>query len=174
MSVYFCSDFHLGHKNIGNFRDDIIATCQQNTDLMQVLWDKRIHKNDLVYCLGDMAFDQAGLDLLGSWRGRKILVKGNHDDFVSTEAQSKVFEEIHGMLKYKGFWLTHCPIHPQEMRGRRANLHGHTHNHIITRKNWRGAEIPDKRYFNCCVDVLFPKYKDVFVSLEEVRRIYGV
>lgn len=162
MSTFFCSDFHLGHKNIGIFRP-FVGDCEGNTSFLINQWNQTITKNDLVYCLGDMAFDKGSLDLIANLKGRKILIKGNHDDFVSSKDQLEVFEEIHGMLKYKGMWLTHCPIHPDEMRGRKANLHGHTHDY----------NIKDDRYFNCCADSLWTKYNKVFVSLEDIRKIYG-
>ena len=171
MSVYVCSDLHLDHKNIATFRS-FVSSCQQNTDLIKEDWQRRISKNDVVYILGDAAFGIEGLNLLGNLKGRKILIKGNHDDFVSTSDQSKVFEEIHGMLKYKGFWFTHCPIHPDEMRGRKGNVHGHVHNASVQKRGFLGKKVLDKRYLNACVDVIYPQYGSIFISLDEIRKYF--
>ena len=51
------------------------------------------------------------------------------------------FDDVMGGFSYKGVWLTHIPIHPDELRGR-PNIHGHTHNHIIN----------DNRYLNVCME----------------------
>ena len=161
MSVYFISDPHLGHKNIAGFRS-FVSSCKDNTGQFLEHWRKTINKRDIVYMLGDVAFDKESLDLVGSLYGRKILIKGNHDDLVTTKQQAEVFEEIHGMVRYKKMWLTHCPIHPAEMRRCHINLHGHVHD----------ATIPDDRYVNCCVDAIYPEYGSWFVSLDQIREKY--
>jgi calcineurin-like phosphoesterase family protein len=124
--------------------------------------------------MGDTAFDQESLNLIGNLKGRKILIKGNHCDLVSTHAQCQVFEEIYGILKYKGMWLTHCPIHPDEMRARKGNIHAHVHNESIMKKGSFGKKTLDPRYFNTCVDVIYPKYGSVFVSLEEAKKYFTI
>lgn len=167
------SDPHVGHRNIARYRP-FVDSCEDNTAQFLDQWKKTIRKEkDIVYVLGDAAFTYEALDLYKGLRGRKILVKGNHDDMVSTKAQAEVFEQIYGMLKYKAFWLTHCPIHPAELRGKRGNVHGHVHEKSIT-KRWglMGGRIPDKRYFNACVDAVFPKYDSWFVTLDQVRDFF--
>lgn len=171
MSVYFCSDLHLGHKNISKFRP-FVSSTEENTNLVVNDWTKKISKNDVVYCLGDAAFDKDSLNILGNLKGRKVLIRGNHDDFVSIHDLSCVFEEIYGMFKYKGMWLTHCPIHSDEMRGRKGNVHGHTHNHIIKKGIWP-FKMDHPKYLNVCVDVIWKKYNSIFISLDEVRKYFG-
>ena len=169
MSVYFLGDPHLGHKNIGNFRK-FVTDSQHNTNLITADWKKYVNKRGIVYIFGDAAFTLEALDHISWLPGRKILIKGNHDDTVSTAAQLNVFEEIHGMLKYKGMWLTHAPMHPDELRGK-ANVHGHVHNYSIKRRNWYGKKVIDTRYLNMCPDVIYPKYGKCILSLEEVKGI---
>lgn len=171
MSVYFIGDPHLGHKNISKFRPWVKNT-QENTELFEYEWRKTISKRDDVYIMGDAAFDNASLELIKCLPGRKILIKGNHDDFVTTKAQTEVFHEVHGMLKYKGMWLTHCPIHPDEMRNRKCNIHGHVHLATIM-KGWGPWRKPDPRYINTCVDVLWPQRGSFFISLDEIRQMVG-
>lgn len=171
MSVYFCSDFHLSHKNIAKFRP-FVKDVEDNTRLLIDSWNLHIKKNDVVYCLGDMAFDKNGLDALGNLKGRKILIRGNHCDLVSIGDLINVFEEVHGIIKYKGMWLSHCPIHPDELRGR-PNISGHIHSKSIMKKNWLGRKVLDKRYFNACVDVVYPKYGTCFVSLDQIKNYFN-
>ena len=87
-----------------------------------------VTKRDVLYCLGDMAFDMRGLEKLHALPCRKILVRGNHDNHLTTQQFLSVFEEVEGAVAYKKYWLTHIPIHPSEMRNRVANIHGHCHN----------------------------------------------
>lgn len=171
MSVYFTSDLHLGHKNIAKFRS-FVSSCEQNTELIEEDWNKRISKNDVVYVLGDAAFDYESLQRMGNWKGRKILIRGNHCDFVSIHDLVNVFEEVYGMLKYKGMWLTHCPIHPDEMRGKIGNAHGHCHNFQITKGIGPFKKLHPK-YLNCCVDIIWPEYNTIFMTLDQVRGYFG-
>lgn len=169
MSVYFIGDPHLGHKNIGKFRP-FVKDSENNTAMIVKDWTQRINKRGIVYVMGDAAFDQQSLDVLGNLPGKKILIKGNHDDFCSTAAQSSIFDEIHGIIKYKGMWLSHAPVHPHELRGR-FNVHGHVHCKSIQRKTWYGRSVDDLRYINVCPDIVWPKYKKFILSLEEIKQI---
>jgi calcineurin-like phosphoesterase family protein len=169
MSVFFTSDPHLGHKTIAKYRSFVRST-EHNTALFVDDWNKTIKKNDVVYMLGDVAFDNESLKIVGSLPGRKMLVKGNHDDYVLTRAQADIFEEIHGMISYKSAWLTHCPIHPHELRGRKVNVHGHVHNKSIMRKKNLFWEEEDPQYVNACVDVVYPKYGTMFLSLDQIKE----
>lgn len=171
MSVYVIADPHLGHRNISVFRS-FVTSSDHNTQLITDDWRKRVNKRGIVYVLGDAAFSYDALNIIGNLPGKKILIKGNHDDMVSTKAQCEVFDEIHGMLKYKGFWLTHAPIHPNELRGK-PNIHGHVHNQSIMKKTLLGKKVLDERYLNMCPDVIYPKYGKFLLSLEEIRKIFG-
>jgi calcineurin-like phosphoesterase family protein len=122
--------------------------------------------------MGDAAFDDLALETFALLPGRKILIKGNHDDLVSTDAQANVFEEIHGMLKYKSMWLTHCPMHPDELRGK-PNVHAHVHQKSIMRRSWYGKRVLDKRYLNTCVDALFESHKTLMIDLDSVKSYFG-
>jgi calcineurin-like phosphoesterase family protein len=84
-------------------------------------------------------------------------VLGNHDIFPISEYQ-KYFTKIHGLTKYKGFWLSHAPIHSEELRGK-INIHGHVHNKIIV----------DPRYRSVCVEALNGKP----ISLSSLRIEYA-
>lgn len=171
--VYLMSDPHLGHRNIGKFRS-FVEDSDDNTAQFLDQWKKTVRKEkDIVYILGDVAFNRESLRLLKGLRGRKILIKGNHDDLVPTSLQAEVFEQIYGMLKYKGFWLTHCPIHPDELRKQRGNCHGHVHSQNI-KKGWGSWKKDDPRYFNVCVDNIFPKYDSWFVTLDQVREYFKI
>ena len=172
MSVYLIGDPHLGHRAIAKYRPWVKDT-EDNTRIFLTRYLNEIKKRDIVFFMGDVAFDEASLRAVGELPGRKILIKGNHDDFVSTSLQKDVFEEIHGMLSYKSMWLTHCPIHPDEMRGRKLNIHGHVHTKSVMRRNWYGKRVLDSRYVNTCVDrvVADSGGYHYFTSLDQIKQL---
>lgn len=157
MSVYFCSDLHFGHKNIQKFR---LHVTSEEDNRQQIVddWNKKVSKRDVVYVLGDACFTMETVDTFAQLPGRKILIRGNHDQ-LDTQVYLKYFEGVYGLLKYKEFWLSHAPIHPQELRGR-VNLHGHVHYHTID----------DLRYFNCSVENIYRINKGALIELEQLRH----
>jgi calcineurin-like phosphoesterase family protein len=129
------------------------ATIDEHDEWLFSCWNNRVRPKDRIYVLGDICFDISKMPLFNTLNGEKILIRGNHDKF-DTMVYMKYFKEIHGITKYKEFWLSHCPIHPIELRGKK-NIHGHVHhNHI-----------PDNMYINVCVEAV----NGVPISLEEIR-----
>lgn len=168
MSVYFIGCPHVGHRNIAKYRP-FVKDADDNTRQFLEQWTKQIKKNDVVYVMGDAAFNYESLALFSNLAGRKILIKGNHDDLVNTRDQLEVFEEVYSMLKYKGMWLTHCPMHPDELRGK-INIHAHVHEQTVM-KGWGPWRKPDPRYVNTCVDVIYPKFGSWFISLDYLKTL---
>ena len=157
MSVWFCSDLHFGHKNIEKFRSHV-SSEEDNRNKIKIGWCKLVTKRDDVYVLGDACFTTETLPDFGELPGRKFLIRGNHDR-LDCGAYLKYFHEVYGLLRYKEFWLSHAPIHPDELRGK-YNLHGHVHYHSL----------PDSRYFNCCVENVYKLYNRSLIRLEEIRE----
>ena len=140
-NVWFISDIHGGHKNICNFRP--FETEEEHFNTIKLNYHKVVTKRDKVFFLGDIAFNKESLIDIGSWVGAsKVLVMGNHcTESLHIKDIVNCFDEVHALIKYKEFWLSHAPIHPNELRGKK-NLHGHVHS----------ATIEDTRYFNCCLE----------------------
>ncbi len=157
VTVFFISDLHLGHKSILKFcpargGEDVDGHSKWIVNQ----WNSVVSKGDVTYVLGDLCFDGSHLKYVRELRGQKILLLGNHDKF-SNSKYAQYCNNIRGFQKKYGFWLSHPPIHPAELRGRR-NIHGHVHQHSI----------PDERYINVCVDAL----DGVPVSLDELKAKY--
>ena len=157
MSVYFTSDLHLGHKNIHKFRTWFNSE-QEHQDYIVSCWKKTITKRDDVYVLGDACFTMEAIALVKDLPGTKHLIRGNHDE-CDTQVYLTAFKNVYGLKKYKEFWLSHAPIHPQELRGK-VNLHGHVHFHTV----------PDNNYFNCCMENVKPLFGSPFVELDQLRK----
>lgn len=172
-NIWFCSDLHLGHKNVGKFRAPMGPEWASESDNRATIvqdFISNVTKRCVVYCLGDIAFTMEAIDLMKSLPGRKILIRGNHDT-CNTSAYLKAFDEVYGLIKYKGFWLSHAPIHKDELRGKK-NLHGHVHYNSVRVGSSLGNPL-DPDYFNCCPEALWPKYGRCLVSLDEVRQHFS-
>lgn len=154
-TVFFLSDLHFGHKRITKFTDELGKKWRQGDNYLENMhiiiqnWNHVVNKRDLVWLLGDTAFSGEGFEALGELNGRKKLVLGNHcTERLKAQDYLKHFETVEGLVCYKGHWLSHAPIHPQELRGRK-NIHGHTH-HNLVRNSYTNE--PDLRYINVCVE----------------------
>lgn len=155
MNVFFISDLHLGHAGILKFSPMRGGTTIEEHDQWIVdSWNSKVSKKDLVYILGDVSFGVQNLTPLLRMKGQKVLIRGNHDEGPVQE-YTRYFTNVYGVYKRYGIWMSHAPIHPDELRGK-PNIHGHVHQNSI----------PDPRYFNACVEPL----GGVPISLEEVRK----
>lgn len=72
----------------------------------------------------EKALDYYKLDQLN---GRKIVVLGNHDRHQDVKKLLDYVDGVAGAVDYKGFILTHVPIHPNEVQFYRGNIHAPIH-----------------------------------------------
>jgi calcineurin-like phosphoesterase family protein len=163
--VFFVGDLHIGHNNIVKYRPVFDDIEDHNSTLyanMKSVGGKRC----TLFLMGDILFNKRSIPFVQdmvSHFGKLIYIPGNHDLERDMRMQDLIDAfgcEIQAMRKYKEFWLTHCPIHPAELRGR-INIHGHVHGATIMDQG--GQE--DKRYFNASVENI--DYTPI--SLDEVR-----
>ena len=159
-ATYFSSDWHINHQNVCNFRKEF-TTVKEHNELIFDNYCSIVRPKDHVYMLGDMAFDLEALEMISKLPGIKHLILGNHDKEkkrnISIQNLVNAYHDIHGFMRYKEFWLSHCPIAEQELRGR-YSVHGHCHYYLIN----------DPRYLNVCLEQT--DYKPI--SLEQVRLIF--
>lgn len=82
MAMLFTSDLHLGHRNILLSRQQF-ASIDEHDEFIIRQWNKKVHKNDNVYILGDLSFraEQPISYYLSRMKGKKHLIVGNHDSF---------------------------------------------------------------------------------------------
>ncbi len=169
-NVWFCSDLHFGHKNIQKHRLEVKSE-QDNRNRIKDDWNKLVTKRDVVYVLGDACFDSNMIKDFAELKGKKILIRGNHD-LLPIQEYLTVFDEVYGLLKYKEFWLSHAPIHEEELRGR-YNLHGHVHYHNVPDYRSIYPYVQDHpKYLNCCPENLWDYKAKCLISLHEVREYF--
>jgi len=154
--VFFISDTHFGHRAICKYRPEFESPKQHDETIISN-WNKVVtNKRMVVWVLGDMCISNKEYDMksiISSLNGRIKLLTGNHcnlEDYKDTKIEIQ-----RGITKEYGFWLSHAPIHPDELRGHK-NIHGHVHNKTIN----------DSRYINvCCENIGYTP-----ISLDEIRR----
>lgn len=139
MKTWVGSDLHLGHTNIMKFCP--VTRAHYNNDVtymneqMVLEWNHFVQDDDLVYILGDVAFlpAQKAVQYLKRMKGRKILIKGNHDrKLVNDSDFCSCFESMHDYLDitHNGVKIVMChyPIFDHDGAGRGSiMLHGHRH-----------------------------------------------
>jgi calcineurin-like phosphoesterase family protein len=155
--VRFISDYHFGHKFVAEKRG-FSDPFEMNEHIVQQ-HNKVVHKRDFTIILGDITMEtDKWYFYLDQMKGRKMVILGNHDDPRYVPELLKYVDRVGAMMRYKGVFLTHCPVHPQELEYRvSANIHGHLHEHFVTKtiadktRDTTGLE-KDDRYFNVCCE----------------------
>lgn len=153
---WFCSDPHIGHRAITKYRTRFETAEQHHEFILKALREGPFRKRDRMYILGDVIFDINYLQRIADLPFDVIMLRGNHDEKISTSDLLLAFTDILGCVSYKGFWLSHFPMHPIELRGK-VNVHGHVHNQTIQ----------DHRYINVCMENI--GYRPV--SLDTLKHI---
>lgn len=127
MNVFFIGCLHLSHRWMANHRG--FTDEFYHDEFLIDSWNSTVKsKKSLIWVLGDISMETAApYPLLDRLLGTKRVVLGNHDRHQDVRELLKYVETVAGMVDYKGFVLTHCPIHPNEMRFCRGNVHAHTH-----------------------------------------------
>lgn len=133
-------------------------------------WNSVIQDGDRIYLLGDVAINRKCLPILNYLRGRKVLVKGNHDIF-KLKDYTPYFDDIRSYVVGKChdgrmYIMSHIPIHPDCLGERFAyNIHGHLHSNLVMKHSaWSGKvghRDPDERYVNVSVEQIDFTPKDL-------------
>jgi len=185
---YYISDFHLFHENAIKFDHRPFESVQEMHEVVLKNWNDRVTNSDFVYLLGDMSLRGKNEDLIAfvaRLKGRKVLIRGNHDD-VSDYRYQQLFTEICdykeiydsvGKEKY-GLVLSHYPIFSWKNMGRgKILLYGHTHESAEDRfyqsclKQMQENDcrhVYDKKLRACNVGCMFPYMNYTPRTLEEI------
>lgn len=96
MNLYI-SDTHFGHANCIRHDNRPFENVEEMDRIMIELWNKRVHKDDNVYIIGYLIFrsDKDETWYLEKLKGKKHLIKGNHDDkLLKNEKAMSYFESV--------------------------------------------------------------------------------
>jgi len=141
--VFIISDLHFSHKNMAIKRGFKDETEHDNFIIEQ--WNKVVLIKDTVWILGDITMGKSSpYSLLDKLNGIKKVVLGNHDQPQHVKELMKYVNSVCGMIKYKGYILSHCPVHESEIERFGKNIHGHVHENSLN----------DERYINVSCEVV--------------------
>lgn len=152
--IYITSDHHFAHKRILDFEKEHrpFNTIEEHDEELIDRWNSKVNKKDTVWHLGDFCFNEKALEIAGRLNGIKKLVLGNHD-LLATHKYLKYFNKVYGAVSYKGYLLTHAPIHPSQKYRFKGNIHGHLHSKVVRRETeLAGVDEPDPFYINVSIE----------------------
>lgn len=125
--VRFIGCLHLGHPNMHRHRG-FDPTDGSHDEYLIEQWNKVVGRKDITYILGDVTMEKnAHFYMLDRLNGVKHVVLGNHDRRQDVRELLNYVDTVGGMVEYKGYALTHCPIHPNEVVFYKGNIHAHIH-----------------------------------------------
>jgi calcineurin-like phosphoesterase family protein len=91
--IFYTADHHFSHANIIKYENRIFLNIDEMNVFMIKRWNEVVGDDDTVYYLGDFSFDRPAL-FLKKLKGRKILLKGNHDRRTSTHYLQAGFDKV--------------------------------------------------------------------------------
>lgn len=142
------ADAHFGHAKILDHCSRPFDTIEEHDLTLIGNWNDRVAPNDHVYILGDFCWrrPEYALWLLHTLKGRKYLIRGNHDKAVRGEClkQLELDVKYHELTiqdkNVKGgkqtIVLCHYPLETwlRSHWKQTWHLHGHTHGRLKTSK----------------------------------------
>ncbi len=165
MDIWFCSDHHIGHKNIIKFEGPqgdpartLFNSIEEHNEALVENHNSVVKPEDKVFMLGDVCWNSRAVQYVKRMNGRKILIMGNHDN-QKANAYLNAFQDIKGVLYFNDLQaiMTHIPVHPGQLEYRfKCNIHGHLHSHTVG----------DPRYLNVAMEQI--NYTPI--NLDEVKR----
>lgn len=125
--VRFIGCTHFGHGNMALARGFNDAN-EHDWHLINS-WNSVVtNKKDLTIITGDVTMETSKFyTLLDFLNGRKKVVLGNHDRPKDVPQLLNHVDEVMGAYRYKGYLVTHVPIHPNDIYLCRGNIHSHIH-----------------------------------------------
>lgn len=166
-NVRFISDLHFGHKFMASHRgfNDVFEHDEHIVDY----WNRNVHPKDLTFIVGDITMEtDKWYFYLDQLKGRKVVIGGNHDLRKHSAELLTHVESIIGVLDYKGYCITHIPIHPIELYDNnyktkyRGNLYGHTHSKIIDDPYYYTLDAKALNYIPRTIDQLILRQDQIF------------
>ena len=161
MKIWVTSDSHFWHENIIKLCKRPFSNVEIMNECLIENWNTKVSTDDLVIHCGDFALCSADRfdEIIKRLRGRKILIKGNHD------SRSIIFYLDHGFsfvcnyFSMKNILFTHRPLPIDTKFSEAYHVFGHIHNNET-------IDSGDKKRINVSVEVTeyFP------VSLDEILQ----
>lgn len=158
--VRFCADLHLGHNNIVKRRG--FSSVEEHNNFIIGRWNEVVSKRDVTWILGDVTFETSKFyPLLDKLNGTKHVILGNHDRRQDVPELLKYVQSVGALVRYKGVFLSHCPVHPKELEYRIPyNVHGHIHDEQVGDPRYVCVSLEQIDYRPKTLGELIPNWDD--------------
>lgn len=134
--AYIISDTHFGHKvPILKERYMLFKNAKEHDDYIVETLNGILNHDSILIHLGDVG----DLETMSKVHGRKVLIRGNHDN-LSNKKYLEVFKEIynHPVFLNKRILLSH---YPEMVSPHVLSIHGHLHGSYLDSSNHMTASI---------------------------------
>lgn len=187
VNTWISSDHHLGEDRFAIMQRPFHTVDEHNAALINN-HNSKVNDNDIVIFNGDVMYQKCDLEktlpLIAQMKGRKTLIRGNHDRPFSDDILSKYFERIipegEGLeLEVDGIpcYVTHYPTCSVKDR---FNLTGHIHGAWKFQLNMLNVGVDVNHYYPLNLNEI-PFFlraitefydNDVWVAYNEVNSSY--
>jgi calcineurin-like phosphoesterase family protein len=142
---YFISDPHFFHENVIRFDKRPFTSVEEMNAKMRDWWNNTVSTKDRVHILGDFIWlppsDPEYIKFTKSLNGKKVLIKGNHDNVEKFSSELKnCFEDIKSRkeikLNKKRIIMDHYPLMMYRHDTDTNVFHFHGHTHITYEQDW--------------------------------------
>ena len=103
-NIFFTADLHLGHSNIIKYCNRPFQTVEEMNEKLIQNWNDTVSDKDDIYVVGDFAFmgTKQTEEFLKQLKGRKYLLRGNHDKSLNETMALKYFKWIKDFVRLPG------------------------------------------------------------------------
>jgi calcineurin-like phosphoesterase family protein len=166
MKTFVISDQHYGHSNIIKFCDRPFADVAEMDEAMMRVHNETVHNDDLVIFNGDFMFYKKDTGIFEKLKGRKVLVKGNHDHSATKNLGWQAVHDIYDFTyNQRKVVMCHYPIHSWNGKFHGSiHLYGHVHNN-------RADYLTVPNAYNICVEEI--GYAPVFIETFTNKEVHS-
>lgn len=131
----FIGDLHIGHRGVSEKFRTQFSSDEEHDEIILDNVASSLRKRDTLWLLGDICFKVEKFKLFDkifkSCQTTNIIL-GNHchQAFPRFCLDNYTSVNVFGLQKKFGCWITHAPIHEDELY-RAHCVYGHTHNKVI-------------------------------------------
>ena len=133
--IFYIADLHFGHANVIRFDNRPYKNVEEMNRALINNWNSVVTNDDTVYILGDFCWSKepVWINLLDQLKGKKVLIKGNHDLKKMSYSLKNKFEDIKDYKEINDngtkVILSHYPMPFWNGQFRDSvHLYGHIHN----------------------------------------------
>ena len=131
--VFVWSDPHFFHKNIIDFCDRPFSSVAAMNQGLIDNHNSVVADDDTVICNGDFMFSKNDGGVFNALKGKKVLVKGNHDH---SDTIRLGWQAVHDLLEFKhngkNIVMFHYPIESWNRKFHGSiHLFGHVHDQVM-------------------------------------------